>query len=177
MCGEIVWFTTSGSMSQLRVETSPNWHMSRLSMLLSVSMQLMNRSICFSFLDTKRVLSRHLSSLVKYSGKDGCTRRIGESWLAARWMTELRLSRMSFVSAISLPMRSLNAAIERGVDPGEWTLANIEKMKDQLKSMNTSFNWENVRVWLSAVISRLIRICRNYQHVHLLSISIRNNCF
>lgn len=51
--------------------------------------------------------------------------------------------------AFGLPAE--NAAIERGIDPAEWTIANIEKMKGQLKSMNTHFNWENVRIalWLS----------------------------
>lgn len=44
--------------------------------------------------------------------------------------------------AFGLPAE--NAAIERGIDPGEWTLMNIENMKSQLKSMNTDFNWEAV---------------------------------
>ncbi|KAK5088894.1 hypothetical protein LTR05_003116 [Lithohypha guttulata] len=43
--------------------------------------------------------------------------------------------------AFGLPAE--NAAIERGIDPEQWTMVNIEKMKGQLKSMNTSFDWEN----------------------------------
>lgn len=77
--------------------------------------------------------------------------------------------------AFGLPAE--NAAIERGVDPGEWTLANIKKMKGQLKSMNTSFNWEHVRVWSRNLVHRLIRIRRNYQHVHHCSTSTHKSCF
>ncbi|KIW88661.1 leucine-tRNA ligase [Cladophialophora bantiana CBS 173.52] len=42
--------------------------------------------------------------------------------------------------AFGLPAE--NAAIERGIDPAVWTEDNIAKMKRQLKSMNTSFNWD-----------------------------------
>jgi leucyl-tRNA synthetase len=45
--------------------------------------------------------------------------------------------------AFGLPAE--NAAIERGIDPAMWTQKNIAKMKRQLKSMNTSFNWDAVR--------------------------------
>lgn len=44
--------------------------------------------------------------------------------------------------AFGLPAE--NAAIERGIDPAVWTEDNIAKMKEQLKSMNTSFNWDAV---------------------------------
>jgi leucyl-tRNA synthetase len=44
--------------------------------------------------------------------------------------------------AFGLPAE--NAAIERGIDPAIWTEDNITKMKEQLKSMNTSFDWESV---------------------------------
>ncbi|KAK5451512.1 hypothetical protein LTS15_008277 [Exophiala xenobiotica] len=42
--------------------------------------------------------------------------------------------------AFGLPAE--NAAIERGIDPAVWTEENIAKMKQQLKSMNTSFDWD-----------------------------------
>lgn len=42
--------------------------------------------------------------------------------------------------AFGLPAE--NAAIKRGVHPFKWTLANIERMRDQLKSMGAIFDWE-----------------------------------
>ncbi|KEF58076.1 leucyl-tRNA synthetase [Exophiala aquamarina CBS 119918] len=42
--------------------------------------------------------------------------------------------------AFGLPAE--NAAIERGIDPALWTKENITKMKAQLKSMNTHFDWD-----------------------------------
>ena len=44
--------------------------------------------------------------------------------------------------AFGLPAE--NAAIERGIDPAIWTEDNIAKMREQLKSMNTSFDWDAV---------------------------------
>ncbi|KKY15955.1 putative leucyl-trna synthetase [Diplodia seriata] len=35
-----------------------------------------------------------------------------------------------------------NAAIERGVDPAEWTVSNIAKMKEQLEAMNGRWDWD-----------------------------------
>lgn len=42
--------------------------------------------------------------------------------------------------AFGLPAE--NAAIKRGIHPFKWTIANIERMRNQLKSMGAIFDWD-----------------------------------
>ena len=45
--------------------------------------------------------------------------------------------------AFGLPAE--NAAIERGIDPEEWTTKNIQSMKNQIEAMGGIWNWDKVR--------------------------------
>ena len=42
--------------------------------------------------------------------------------------------------AFGLPAE--NAAIERGIHPGKWTIENIAAMRAQLKTMGLSYDWD-----------------------------------
>ncbi|HRE29744.1 MAG TPA: class I tRNA ligase family protein, partial [Anaerolineales bacterium] len=42
--------------------------------------------------------------------------------------------------AFGLPAE--NAAVQRNIHPAKWTLANIERMRKQLRSMGAMFDWK-----------------------------------
>src|SRR5690349_5654096 len=46
--------------------------------------------------------------------------------------------------AFGLPAE--NAAVQRNIHPKTWTLANIERMRKQMKSMGAMFDWEREMV-------------------------------
>lgn len=46
--------------------------------------------------------------------------------------------------AFGLPAE--NAAVQRGIHPAKWTFANIDRMRGQLRSMGTMFDWEREAV-------------------------------
>ncbi len=71
--------------------------------------------------------------------------------------------------AFGLPAE--NAAIERGIDPAVWTEENIAKMKHQLKSMNTSFDWDAVGQEFGMDVHSADRL--SVGNIHLLSVVLQ----
>uniref|UniRef100_A0A8C7D494 leucine--tRNA ligase n=1 Tax=Oncorhynchus kisutch TaxID=8019 RepID=A0A8C7D494_ONCKI len=75
------------------------------------------------------------------------TRRRVECWWHPRIMEQWRKDTLEEVSAKpnglgchGIPAE--NAAIERGLDPEEWTKSNIQSMREQLDSLGLCFNWD-----------------------------------
>jgi leucyl-tRNA synthetase len=83
--------------------------------------------------------------------------------------------------AFGLPAE--NAAIERGIDPAEWTKENIARMKEQLRSISTSFDWDRVSHKCDAFYPRLyanmllLQYARSLRRAHRSSTNIRNGYF
>ncbi len=60
----------------------------------------------------------------------------------ARWMRMKGFNVLFPMGFDSFGLPAENAAIKRGIHPQEWTYANIERMRGQLRSMGAMFDWE-----------------------------------
>ncbi|MDM8530180.1 leucine--tRNA ligase [Anaerolineales bacterium HSG25] len=60
----------------------------------------------------------------------------------ARWMRMKGYNVLFPMGFDSFGLPAENAAIKRGIPPKKWTYANIERMRGQLRSMGTMFDWE-----------------------------------
>ncbi|GIK39803.1 MAG: leucine--tRNA ligase [Chloroflexota bacterium] len=60
----------------------------------------------------------------------------------ARWMRMRGYNVLFPMGFDSFGLPAENAAIKRGIHPKQWTYANIERMRSQLRSMGAMFDWE-----------------------------------
>jgi leucyl-tRNA synthetase len=67
---------------------------------------------------------------------------IGPSDVRARYMRMRGYNVLFPIGFDAFGLPAENAAIKRGIHPHTWTLSNIAKMRQQLKSMGASFDWE-----------------------------------
>jgi leucyl-tRNA synthetase len=62
--------------------------------------------------------------------------------VAARYRRMLGYNVMFPMGFDSFGLPAENAAIKRNIDPKEWTYANIDRMRGQLRMMGASFDWD-----------------------------------
>ena len=62
--------------------------------------------------------------------------------IVARYWRQQGFTVMHPIGWDSFGLPAENAAIKRGIDPGEWTYANIAQQKASMKSYGVSFDWD-----------------------------------
>ena len=84
--------------------------------------------------------------------------------------------------AFGLPAE--NAALERRVEPGAWTRANVQRMKEQLRGMNTDLDWSRVcgcgceeEAWMYEMLIWVLWVYRRSRLATPRSTNTRNGFF